>query len=1222
MNPTARVIDGITGMPGLTEMSHHIPQKTYCFFQDRVNIPEQLPNGLPKPGDRCYYGLLTTGEGMNQKLWTMSCACGILESLYDLGYKVEVMAAGDNILVVVYLNPGDVPAYAQADVLSALNKMADDIGLPIKLEETYTSNRYFEYGKSPYFDGKKVSMALKKASRIGTEMQETVPSMNARLSSIFSTGVSVAAEDVSPIPAYVVSVLESYCVINDYKDIGRIPPEILTLMMLITRSLGGLKVTNYASFCIRGIQDGACQNLDILRSVQELEAVYPKLMQALRVYPVVAKQCSFASIVRDPYCLSLAIRPDAETEIRSIIEEKLPGIVKNKDIAPLLSMNAKREEGLLVNDLKGIHPPSLKLMASIFQYSNVAQREKAISRFQSSSSVNTLIQGETDMPVLYSNSISRDKELIESYTKRSSKSFFRDIDFGACPTYTLNNYRRQMTGMELVNPSGPPPTHQIEMLRWDDVPLDQIPYTIKVHVHESFSDFLIKRGKHPIYLGSETRIKRAKTSLEMFSTDPLDRVVLSVAELSTWVGDDVNIQKLLSVLISEKTQTHPDDIKTTCRQIIGGSFEHRGHLMTIPTGAFCNFDPSVMSHISIITDSAINFTKKHDNYSIMFQLLKVAIGSRVTHMYYSGIDPVGEWGAVLRCRTCTELIYDGNYSLQFSPTYFGIPIRLTIMKYSTTNTERLQSPAYEAGHAYFGYKLAKSILDWDHIERVSETDTVDRYDIHHNTSVNLTELSRLKCTHLLGYAMLFLALDSGLWESFKSKSYMTSVTSFSPMEYFMNTLLMAGHGQNLISLTGGVFGYTLDDPNDRCRVFLYIVQRIAPVLIRSLRVLLPEFDDITNSRIMKLILVAREVECHDVTDFDRLFVRGGFLMAPPEDVSVREIRAHASTTALGDKCILSRIVLGGVPIPMKRFVPSHSSTYGTTAFASQIWSFAHKLPCIDTWIINDHGGDIGVVLGHSSRHIFVHDPSPRRYEKVRITNGPRTLYLDRCTDSYVRSYYIKYLGVKWPQRPVKSKLLIISAKDPREMVGIGAQIHDDDIILSRESVGGALMGFPRRYENDLWYLSSIPETLQHPREIGLPHPKVSYYTDHPLAPWYRLKKYLKVETINKESVSKFINNEIIKWTNDTGMISSADCSYISYIRENIHERKQLEEVLLLHWMLSRLKGNTTPCLYWHVTEVGTLHVDCFCDRESTTISKYYPKDELMTVLLVYICKQM
>lgn len=549
----------------------------------------------------------------------------------------------------------------------------------------------------------------------------------------------------------------------------------------------------------------------------------------------------------------------------------------------------------------------------------------------------------------------------------------------------------------------------------------------------------------------------------MYSTDPLDRIVLSVAELSTWIGEDRNIQGLLSTLIKEKTTTHPDDVKSTCRQIVGGSFEHRGHLMVIPTGAFCNYDPTIMSHITIITDTAINFTKKHENYSIMFQLLKVAIGSRITHMYYSNLNVTGEWGAILRCQNCTQLIYDGDYSLLAPSTYYGLPLRLTSMlKYESKSTNLAQSPAYESGHAYFGYKLAKSIIDWDHVERVSETDAVDRFDIHHNASVNLTELSRLDCSLLISYALLFIALDSGLWNAFMSRSYLTSITSFSPMEYFMNTLLMGGHGQNIVSLVGGAFGYSLDNPNDRCRAFLYIVQHLSHNMMSSLRVLLPELDELTNVRVMKLILKYRGVGSEDISEFNRLFTRGGFLMAPPEDVSVRAIREHPLTVSLDIKCKLSKNILGGSPMHMDRFVPCNSTTYGTTAHASQIWSFSHKLPVRDVWVINDYGGDFGIVLGHSSRRVFIHDPSSKKYEKIRITNGPRSLYLDRCVTSYVRSYYIKYMGVKFPERPHNGELLIISASDPRQISEINKSIYSKDIILSRSPVGGPLVGFPRR----------------------------------------------------------------------------------------------------------------------------------------------------------------
>lgn len=791
---TTEEMDRIFGLLGFFAIIHMISQRSYCFFQDRVNIPEQGPNGLPIPGPRCWFGLLTPGEGMFQKVWTMICVCYLLYYLYTLDTQVEAMAAGDNILLLVTTPKGVNPVRFQAQVFDRLNAMAEDIGLPLKLEETYTSNRYFEYGKASYYDGKKISLALKKASRIGTEMQETIPSLNARLSSVFSTGVSVAAEDTHPMPAYLVSLTEAILTIGDYIELDKVPEDTLTLMLLVTRSLGGLKVTNYASFCVRGIQDGATQNLDFLRGIHELKDDYPKLYSRLMSYPLVIKPVSFAALVRDPYNIPVSSLPDAESKIRRLIEDNLPGLIRNEDIKPLFSDVAGRIEKELINDLLQLRPPSLKLMSSIFQYSNIAQREKSISRFQSSTSVNNLICSNMSLAHLHNDAKQSDIQLLKRFLSKTRHNFIKDMNLDSCPTRLMTELRKRITGLDLQTPSGPPPTHQIFMKPWHETNISEIPFSIKVIVSDNAQQFLHNRGKLPIYLGSETKIKRAKTSLEMYSTDPLDRVVLSIAELSTWVGQDPHLQRLLDRLILEKTSSAPEDIKTTCRQIIGGSFEHRGHLMTLPTGAYCNYDPTIMSYIDIITDTAINYTKKHENYTIMFQLLKVTIGSKLLHMHFGGIDIRGEWAAIMGCSDCTQLIYDSDYSLAVQPIYTGLPLRMANhIMFINKDHGIVRGDPYEAGHAYLGHQLAKSVLDWEHIERVSETDNIDRGGLHSNSSIGLTELSRSNCTLLLTYSFLYLAANSVLWDMMRDQSYLVEVSSFSPMEYFMNTLIMAGH---------------------------------------------------------------------------------------------------------------------------------------------------------------------------------------------------------------------------------------------------------------------------------------------------------------------------------------------------------------------------------------------------------------------------------------------
>lgn len=140
--------------------------------------------------------------------------------------------------------------------------------------------------------------------------------------------------------------------------------------------------------------------------------------------------------------------------------------------------------------------------------------------------------------------------------------------------------------------------------------------------------------------------------------------------------------------------------------------------------------------------------------------------------------------------------------------------------------------------------------------------------------------------------------------------------------------------------------------------------------------------------------------------------------------------------------------------------------------------------------------------------------------------------------------------------------------------------------------------------------------------LGLPYPKLAFYKDHPLSPWIRLTKLLKCRELTKKGVIKFIKGEILKWTQDTTHIKGGDGDYIQYLKENVNERKQTEDVLQLHWMLSRLKGETSKFLFWHITGTFDLHVNCLCSADDVDKKKYYPKDELMTILLVYIFKKL
>ena len=205
-----------------------------------------------------------------------------------------------------------------------------------------------------------------------------------------------------------------------------------------------------------------------------------------------------------------------------------------------------------------------------------------------------------------------------------------------CPTQ-LATIREDCYKTTLINPSEPCMQHQAKLIPWDQVKRYFSDRTVKITVREGVKRCREVRGPEPCYIGSHTRVKRTMAPATVVSPTPMDNVAVSVAELMSWMTTD-NITRLLTTLIREKTTTSPDEVASSSAKISSGSMEHRLMLMILSAGIHINFDPTFMSYLDIDTDTAIMFAKKGDDFTIMFQSIKIRAASLLMHRMQAGID--------------------------------------------------------------------------------------------------------------------------------------------------------------------------------------------------------------------------------------------------------------------------------------------------------------------------------------------------------------------------------------------------------------------------------------------------------------------------------------------------------------------------------------------------------------------------------------------------------
>lgn len=224
-------------------------------------------------------------EGLRQKGWTTVTSGSLLAAEYILGIKSIITGQGDNQVIVAYF-PIPIDFYDSShylldgkEILNAeikkylifLKKISNQIGMNIKLEESWVSQNLFNYGKEILSHGVFLTSFLKKISRMFLSVSDNYPSLANRIASIHTSGHSSALKSVDPLLSYFMAIheicnlilLETVSPITTNnrlpskvpKDKNLISNNFLIFLQIIPKDYGGFPVMCFFDYIYRGHPD-------------------------------------------------------------------------------------------------------------------------------------------------------------------------------------------------------------------------------------------------------------------------------------------------------------------------------------------------------------------------------------------------------------------------------------------------------------------------------------------------------------------------------------------------------------------------------------------------------------------------------------------------------------------------------------------------------------------------------------------------------------------------------------------------------------------------------------------------------------------------------------------------------------------------------------------------------------------------------------------------------
>lgn len=815
ITPLFEELDKLYGLNGIFSLTHLFPIISVLLFQDRFNPPRQRGDGDPEEGERCYYAPEAWLEGQRQKGWTLATILIILLASWRCGTSASLLGQGDNQVILLRIPPTDylsqqgltMDAYIK-HYLTVLKDLCEKAQIVIKLEETWYSRNLFEYSRKYHYKGSQVSSCCKRITRLASEANQVIPSLNSDIAGMFSTGAAAAAEDCTPMAAYYCTIVEAALHLWDANPWMRTEPwEYTCCLLLLTRCVGGYPVTIYSQFCTRAVQDALSTNLHLIKTVLNDTTLQRQMRRVVTLTP--GQHRDFLSLIKDPQSIPLDIPLQPENFIKREIKKGLMTLIVNQDIKQLFTLDTDAAHDSLVRDLSSVVPCNPKLLNKLYALSNIGLQEKWTSMFANTRSIQQVAFKSWSDEADVIRAVHNLEKQYERYLQNKSEDLACDeLKTTSCVgTYTQilreKAWNTQMEGITM-----PPQQEQTKLKRWDQLVGEQSTKAILITGQETTVHKQTSRGRYTPYFGSMTQLRAKRATLQVVEVGSMVSSIKQLMELHGWVKGNQQLTELIETLIREKTNIPINDLQKYTKKVYSGAIAHRLPCPALRRGGMANQNLNHSSFYTITSDTALDYAKGGINYAICFQSCFLYGLSVLAHYTELGIPISPNMGLLFGC-SCTWRIPPETFQLS-AVTYPGVITGLVIDQLRHKDVyERYPLHKQVDEHISYAVITARKFAAWIVNRRtVDKITSLDNRTMEENltlTFINLAEFSRLQVPLFINsfifYCILFDPLYFGTKYDYFNEILEGAVKN--PYDLLIDSFKRCGHMQSLNSLHGG-----------------------------------------------------------------------------------------------------------------------------------------------------------------------------------------------------------------------------------------------------------------------------------------------------------------------------------------------------------------------------------------------------------------------------------
>lgn len=713
--PGFKFLDELYNTGHLFRNSHLVFSKSTMYLCHGVHPVFKFDGArtVPLTGENVWDGHLGGIEGLRQKGWTLLTIATLKEIADRHHVSMQLLGQGDNQVLCVKVNLLDRSDSAITAAITKFNNFRhevftifDNLSLPIKSEETWSSSELFAYGKDLYYQGRRLGLRFKRASRTCFLVNEGYPSLTDYIGSLSSSIITLNEEcNSSLVPWLLYNInlriltysltnyhpllrtgLKSWAdeeVLNGrFERENHIPTmniklqftaqrEILNCWLIAAKSANtGVPGVCPLDLLLHGFPDGLTVSMTwlwFLRTLPKYKNIAHGLMS-----PPLSTSPSPLQLCEDPTSIPLLTPPAIKNRLRSLVSQYLstPLFVKNSDFRNFLNI-ALNSQLDLATALFNIEPCNPRLMADIIAATPVGQATAIVSQVSSTTTMNRLIY-EYEGDNLTVRMKEMELSLINWIVYLISIHKRCDTRVVLCPTEQARNLRYQGWGKDLVGVTVPLSTHYLGEV---DRVEERLSYVIVRMAGGARSLLERAKGPFPEYIGSKTKEKTLKpTTIATANLSPLITRPLRLLRLIGWmVPKQSKLHKLLLDVYHAATDIDSSQFIHEVEQV-SGSAEHRyddsrtSHTIT-PAGSWL-----ASTHNLVNLAQWTDYCKGGKNKTILFQEIIV---SQIKLFYERSLfnpNPyVTTAWLVERCKRCIVDTYDGYYNIAATAILPKIP---------------------------------------------------------------------------------------------------------------------------------------------------------------------------------------------------------------------------------------------------------------------------------------------------------------------------------------------------------------------------------------------------------------------------------------------------------------------------------------------------------------------------------------------------------------------